>query len=197
MTSLRNSLGSFFENKHTGTFGDLGVLSFNGNKVITTGGGGAILAKRCEDHAALKHLTTTAKLKHKYEYIHDRPAFNYRMPNLNAALGCAQIESLNLFLKKKREIAKNYENFFNNSEYQFVKEPEHGTSNYWLNAIVCPSKKTKEDLLNKSNSSGIFMRPCWKLMNDLPMYSTCFKDNLQNSNFFEDRIVNLPSTPIL
>lgn len=191
------SLGSYFGNKHTGTLGDLGVLSFNGNKVITTGGGGAILARRLEDQKALKHLTTTAKVKHQYEYIHDRPAFNYRMPNLNAALGSAQIEYLDLFLEKKREIAKKYENFFKNSEYIFVKEPKHGTSNYWLNAIICPSKKAKNDLLKTSNEKGIFMRPCWKLMNDLPMYSSCFKDNLQNSNFFEDRIVNLPSTPIL
>ncbi len=191
------SLGSYFKNKHTGTFGDLGVLSFNGNKIITTGGGGAILARKRKTHKALKHLTTTAKVEHKYEYIHDRPAFNYRMPNLNAALGCAQIENLNFFLKKKREIAKRYEEFFENSEYVFVKEPEHGTSNFWLNAVICPSKKAKKDLLNKANTKDINMRPCWKLMNKLPMYSKCFSGNLQNSNFFEDRIVNLPSTPLL
>ncbi|MBT6007655.1 MAG: LegC family aminotransferase [Rhodobacterales bacterium] len=187
------SLGSLYKNKHTGTFGEMGVLSFNGNKIITAGGGGCIvtndeiLAKR------VKHLTTTAKVRHKWEYSHDMIGYNYRMPNLNAALLVAQLESLESFLLKKRELATIYEIFFNNTTYSFVKEPIAGQSNYWLNSVILRNKEQRDLFLNETNSKGIATRPIWTLMNKLPMFESNQCGDLTNSDWLEQRVVNIPS----
>lgn len=187
------SLGSYYKNKHTGTFGLLGTLSFNGNKVMTTGGGGMILTNT-ELGTKAKHLTTTAKKPHPYEFVHDEVAYNYRMPNLNAALGCAQLEQLDKFVKAKRTLAQRYTDFFKNSELQFFTEPEHCQSNYWLNAVVCECAAQRDALLKATNESGVMTRPIWTLMNKLPMYSNCVMGNLTNAEWLESRVVNLPSS---
>lgn len=190
------SLGSYYKGKHTGTIGRFGALSFNGNKVITTGGGGMVVCKSEEDGKYVKHISTTAKVQHPYEFIHDEPGFNYRMPNLNAALGCAQFESLQPFLSQKRILAKHYENFFSNSEFDFFKEPDYGKSNYWLNAVICQNKESRDSLLKTTNEAGIMTRPAWKLLHKLPMFSSAMRDELINSDNIESRLVNLPSSPI-
>jgi len=187
------SLGSYYKNKHTGTFGLLGTLSFNGNKVMTTGGGGMILTNT-ELGTRAKHLTTTAKKPHPYEFVHDEVAYNYRMPNLNAALGCAQLEQLDKFVKAKRTLAQRYTDFLKDSELQFFTEPEHCQSNYWLNAVVCESAAQRDALLKATNESGVMTRPIWTLMNKLPMYSNCVMGDLTNAEWLESRVVNLPSS---
>ena len=189
------SLGSFYKGKHTGTIGDIGAMSFNGNKIITTGGGGMILCPDLESGNAVKHLTTTAKVPHPYEFYHDKPGFNYRLPNLNAALGCAQMESLSSFLVGKRELALKYKNFFSETDYQFVCEPDYGESNYWLNAVICPDIDSRNNLLRATNKSGVMTRPIWQLMHRLPMFKNCIRDNLVNSEWIEKHLVNLPSSP--
>lgn len=190
------SLGSFYKGKHTGTFGMAGTLSFNGNKVMTTGGGGMILCN-AERGAKAKHLTTTAKRPHPYEFFHDEVAFNYRMPNLNAALGCAQLEMLSTFVHAKRKLAEEYENFLQHSELKFFKEPEDCKSNYWLNAVICESAADRDALLKTTNDCGVMTRPIWTLMNRLPMYQACLTDGLENAKWLEARVVNLPSSVIL
>ena len=190
------SLGSFYNDKHTGTFGDLGVISFNGNKIITAGGGGCIITNNKILAKKAKHLTTTAKISHKWEFKHDMIGYNYRMPNLNAALLIAQLENLNFFLKKKRALSKNYEDYFENSNYTFFKEPNGSKSNYWLNSIILKSKQQKKNFLKKTNSKGIMTRPIWKLMNKLTMYKDCQSTDLKNAKFLEERVVNIPSSVI-
>lgn len=187
------SLGSFYKGRHTGTFGALGTLSFNGNKIITTGGGGMILASD-ELGARAKHLTTTAKLPHPYEYIHDELGYNYRLPNLNAALGCAQLEQLDAFIANKRQLAERYGELLEGSALQFVVEPEGCRSNYWLNAVICESLKHRDALLKETNGCGVMTRPIWALMNRLPMYANCRRGNLANAEWLEARVVNLPSS---
>ena len=187
------SLGSFYKGRHTGTFGSLGTLSFNGNKIITTGGGGMILASD-ELGARAKHLTTTAKLPHPYEYVHDELGYNYRLPNLNAALGCAQLEQLDAFIANKRQLAKRYGELLEGSALQFVVEPEGCRSNYWLNAVICESLKHRDALLKETNGCGVMTRPIWALMNRLPMYANCRRGNLANAEWLEARVVNLPSS---
>lgn len=187
------SLGSFYKGKHTGTFGVLGTLSFNGNKIVTTGGGGMILASE-ELAAHAKHLTTTAKKPHPYEYIHDELGYNYRLPNLNAALGCAQLEQLEQFIDAKRVLALKYEALFSGSNYQFVTEPQKCRSNYWLNAVICEDKAHRDSLLKTTNAKGVMTRPVWALMNHLKMYQNCRKGDLFNSQWLEQRVVNLPSS---
>jgi aminotransferase in exopolysaccharide biosynthesis len=187
------SLGSLYKGGHTGTFGLVGTLSFNGNKVMTTGGGGMVLTN-AELGAKAKHLTTTAKRPHPYEFFHDEVAYNYRMPNLNAALGCAQLEQLDAFISAKRKLALNYSEFFSNSELKFFSEPENCKSNYWLNAVICENATQRDALLKATNDSGVMTRPIWTLMNKLPMYQHCLKDNLHNSEWLETRVVNLPSS---
>ncbi|GBF48800.1 UDP-bacillosamine synthetase [Leptospira ryugenii] len=187
------SLGSFYKGQHTGTFARFGTLSFNGNKIITTGGGGMILSK-LEDGKLAKHITTTAKVPHKYDFFHDQIGYNYRMPNLNAALGLAQLEQLESFLIQKRHLATIYETFFKGTEFTFIKEPTHAKSNYWLNAILCENEEKKKHLLITLNQSGIFCRPAWKLMSSLPMFQNCISDGLRNSKWIEERLVNLPSS---
>lgn len=189
------SLGSYYKGIHTGTFGRFGAVSFNGNKIVTTGGGGALLCKDEQDGIDAKHITTTAKVPHPYEFHHDQLGFNYRMPNLNAALGVAQLESLSRYLESKRQIAQRYLEFFANTDYKFVEEPEYATSNYWLNAVICPDKKSRDELLQTSNSQKVMMRPVWQLMHTLPMFKTSLRADLENSEFLESRLVNIPSSP--
>ena len=190
------SLGSFYKGVHTGTMGQFGVLSFNGNKVITTGGGGMVLCKSQEQGKHTKHVTTTAKVPHPYEFYHDEPGFNYRMPNLNAALGCAQMEVLNQYLLQKRSLAEHYRNFFSGSELQFVIEPNYAHSNYWLNAIICPDTKIREELLKTTNERGVITRPIWQLMHRLPMFAQTIRGNLSYSEYIEAHLINLPSSPV-
>lgn len=186
------SLGSLYKGKHTGTIGALGTLSFNGNKIITTGGGGAILAGQALGSRA-KHLTTTAKKPHPYEYIHDEVGYNYRLPNLNAALGCAQLEQLESYIAKKRELAHGYRALFAGGELEFIVEPEGCRSNYWLNAVICESRAARDALLKETNDRGVMTRPIWALMNHLPMYGTCRRGELPNAEWLEARVVNIPS----
>ncbi len=190
------SLGSFYKGKHTGTVGDFGAVSFNGNKIITTGGGGMVLCKTQELGARTKHVTTTAKVPHPYEFFHDEPGFNYRMPNLNAALGCAQMEVIQQYLKQKRLLAEGYKNFFKGTDFNFVTEPEYAKSNYWLNAIVCPDKESREEVLACTNGSGVMTRPIWQLMHRLPMFENAIRGDLTYSEFIEAHLINLPSTPV-
>lgn len=190
------SLGSFYKGKHTGTIGDFGAVSFNGNKIITTGGGGMVLCKTQELGARTKHVTTTAKVPHPYEFFHDEPGFNYRMPNLNAALGCAQMEVIQQYLKQKRLLAEGYKSFFKGTDFNFVTEPEYAKSNYWLNAIVCPDKESREEVLACTNGSGVMTRPIWQLMHRLPMFENAIRGDLTYSEFIEAHLINLPSTPV-
>jgi len=189
------SLGSYYKGQHTGTLGEFAALSFNGNKVITTGGGGMVLCGSEPDGKRTKHITTTAKVPHPYEFYHDEPGFNYRMPNLNAALGCAQMQRLPVFLEQKRELANQYREFFEGSGYEFIDEPGHGRSNFWLNAILCDDKQARNALLEAQNSAGIMCRPVWQPMHRLPMFEQCLKGSLPVSEDIESRLVNLPSSP--
>ena len=188
------SLGSSYQGRHTGTFGRLGVFSFNGNKILTTGGGGMIVTDDEDLAKHAKHLTTTARVPHAYEFVHDELGYNFRMPNLNAALGCAQMEQLPAFLAAKREIAKSYSAFFDEYEVEFVREPEHARSNYWLNAIILENSSKRDVFLKVTNKQGIMSRPIWRLMSDLPMYAECQTDGLEVSKWLEERVVNLPSS---
>jgi aminotransferase in exopolysaccharide biosynthesis len=190
------SLGSYYKGRHTGTIGHFGALSFNGNKIITTGGGGAVLCQTKELGASVKHITTTAKVPHPYEFFHDEPGFNYRMPNINAALGCAQIERLSDYIVEKRIIAGRYEDFFNGTAIQFFKEPDYAQSNCWLNAVICPSEEFRDHLLVETNALGVMTRPIWKLLHRLPMFTGAMRDNLSVSKKMEKCLVNLPSSPI-
>ncbi|MFT5702466.1 MAG: aminotransferase in exopolysaccharide biosynthesis [Desulforhopalus sp.] len=190
------SLGSFYKKRHTGTYGAYGALSFNGNKVITTGGGGAILCPSDDAGFRAKHITTTAKIAHPYEYDHDEAGFNYRMPNLNAALGCAQMENLSKFVSKKRNLASKYKEYFNKTLLEFVEEPNYAESNYWLNAVICPDADIRNQILEKTNANGVMTRPVWKLMNRLPMYDGDLRGDLVNSEWLQDRLLNLPSSPV-
>lgn len=187
------SLGSFYKGRHTGTFGQIAVLSFNGNKVITTGGGGMILSTK-EIGVRAKHLTTTAKIPHPYEFVHDEVGYNYRMPNLNAALGCAQLEQLPRFLASKRLLAQRYIEFFAGSDLMPIVEPEHCTSNYWLNGVICESAEQRNALLKATNDAGVMTRPIWALMSRLPIYANALRGPLENSEWLEERVVNLPSS---
>lgn len=187
------SLGSLYKGKHTGTFGQLGILSYNGNKIITTGGGGMILAGE-ELGARAKYLTTTAKQPHPYEFVHDEVGYNYRLPNINAALGCAQMERIEDFVLTKRVLAGRYAELFKGSAYQFMLEPDGARSNYWLNAVICDSAAQRDALLQQTNAAGVMTRPIWQLMNRLPAYAHCRADSLSNSTWLEARVVNLPSS---
>lgn len=188
------SLGSFYKGRHTGTFGRLGVFSFNGNKIVTTGGGGMVITDDESLALRAKHLSTTAKKPHAYEFIHDDLGYNFRMPNLNAALGCAQIQQLDGFLVAKRQVAERYSSFCKEYGVEFVTEPAGARSNYWLNAIILGSKQERDNLLKETNAVGIMTRPIWRLMVDLPMYSNCQHDGLPMSRWLEDRVVCLPSS---
>jgi dTDP-4-amino-4,6-dideoxygalactose transaminase len=191
------SLGSFYKNKHTGTFGELGALSFNGNKIITAGGGGAIITNDKILARKAKHLTTTAKVSHKWNFNHDMIGYNYRMPNLNAALAIAQLEKINEFILNKRKLAEKYEKFFKDTKYIFFKEPINSKSNYWLNSIIFKNKSQRDKFLQETNDKGVMTRPIWKLMSKLDMFKNSECDDLKNSNWLEERMVNIPSSVIL
>jgi len=191
------SLGSTYKGRHTGTFGVFGIYSFNGNKTITCGGGGAIVTDSETLAKAAKHLTTTARVSHPYEYVHDAIGYNYRLPNLNAALACAQLEHLDFFIQKKRELAKTYQKFFECLGIPFMKEPDHARSNYWLNAIILPDRTARDEFLEATNRAKVITRPVWRLLNKLDMYKTCQTDALTNAKWLEERVVNIPSSVII
>ena len=188
------SLGSWVGDRHTGTFGRLATLSFNGNKVITTGGGGMIVTDDEAIAKRAKHLTTTAKIPHPYEFVHDEVGYNYRLPNLNAALGCAQMELLPRMLEIKAEVAARYRAFFAGTGIRFVEPLPGTTANWWLNAIVLDSEADRDALLEYTNSREVMTRPIWRLMSRLPMFQHCQHDGLENSRWLEARVVNLPSS---
>ena len=187
------SIGSFYKGKHTGLFGKIGALSFNGNKTITTGGGGMLLFSDKELGKTAKHLTTQAKIPHRWEFKHDAIGFNYRMPNINAALGCAQLEKIDSILQNKRNTAMAYKQYFMGSKVMFFDEPKGCKSNFWLNAILLPNKKEQIKFLEETNDAGIQTRPIWELMNRLVMFKDCQCGDLSVSEMFADRVVNIPS----
>ena len=189
------SIGSKYKGIHTGLFGKVGALSFNGNKTITTGGGGMLLFNDEELGTLAKHITTQAKVPHRWEFVHDHIGYNYRMPNINAALGCAQMEHLEEFVLNKRETAQKYKDFFASVEnIEFFPEPENCRSNYWLNAVILKDRNAQQTFLQETNDKGVMTRPIWELMNRLPMFENCEHDGLKNTVWFADRIVNIPSS---
>lgn len=191
------SLGSLYNGAHTGSVGRLSALSFNGNKIITTGGGGMIVTDDAELAAKAKHLTTTAKKPHPWLYEHDEVGYNYRMPNLNAALGCAQMENLQDFVVKKRKLARKYMKWAGEYGIEIISEPDAAESNYWLNGLVLQDRKQRDAFLEYTNNNGVMTRPVWEPMHTLPMYSRSYCHNLQNTNWLADRIVNIPSSVVL
>lgn len=190
------SLGSYFKKQHTGTFGEIGILSFNGNKTITTGGGGMIITNNPDFARKAKHLTTQAKVPHKWDFVHDEIGYNYRLTNIQAALGVAQMEQLPDILGSKRNIAGKYQKFFENSTIKFFTEPENAHSNYWLNAILLKTRNERDKFLEYTNSHKIMTRPVWQLMNRLEMYKNCITGNIENAEWLTDRVVNIPSSRI-
>lgn len=188
------SLGSFYHGEHTGLKGDVGILSFNGNKIVTCGGGGMIITNNETLAKRAKHLTTTAKQPHKWEFYHDEIGYNYRLPNLNAAMACAQMESLPAFVENKRQTAEAYKNFFASTNIRFMEEPKDTQSNYWLNAVMFENRKERDEFLEFSNNNGVMTRPIWKLMTDLPAFALTIKTDLKNAERYVDTIVNLPSS---
>ena len=187
------SLGSYYKGRHTGNFGRIGVLSFNGNKIMTTGGGGMLLTDETIGKRA-KHLTTTAKTPHPYEFVHDEVGYNYRLPNLNAALGCAQLQQLPAFLASKRTLAARYIEFFEDSEFRPIVEPEGCRSNYWLNGVICQDGEQRDALLKSTNDAGVMARPIWALMTRLSIYANALRGPMNNAEWLEARVVNLPSS---
>jgi aminotransferase in exopolysaccharide biosynthesis len=188
------SIGSFYKEKHTGTFGKIGVFSFNGNKTVTCGGGGALITNDIEIASKAKHLTTQAKVSHSWAFIHDEIGYNYRLPNLNAALACAQLEQLNLFISSKRNLTNEYLNFFDKIGIKTVRELDSAKSNYWLNVILLENIFERDAFLNYSNSNGIMTRPSWELMHKLEMFKDCMRSDLANSEWISERLVNIPSS---
>lgn len=188
------SLGSFYHGEHTGLKGDVGILSFNGNKIVTCGGGGMIITNNELLAKRAKHLTTTAKQPHKWEFYHDEVGYNYRLPNLNAAMACAQMETLPGFVANKRQTAEAYKKFFAGTAIRFVEEPKNTQSNYWLNAVMFENREIRDEFLEFSNNNGVMTRPIWKLMTDLPAFASSMKTDLINAQRYVDTVVNLPSS---
>jgi len=192
------SLGSYYKEQHTGTFGKVGAFSFNGNKVITSGGGGAIVTDNEVLAKKAKHLTTTAKIPHPFEYRHDMIGYNYRMPNLNAALLVAQLEQLDGFVENQRALAKKYETFFEAyASISFIKEPQDSKSNYWLQAVLLDDVATRDHFLEFTNKNGVMTRPIWKLMNELEMFKNAQCGDLSNAKYLEQRVVNISSSVVV
>jgi perosamine synthetase len=191
------SLGSYYKGKHTGVFGKVGIFSFNGNKIITTGGGGMLVTDDEELAKRAKHITTTAKVPHPYEYIHDEIGYNYRLTNLAAALGVAQMENLQLFIDKQRDLAKKYKDFFKDINLEFIEEPKDSKSNYWLNAVMVKDKEERDAFLKYTNDNGVMTRCIWRLMNELDMFKDCQCGSLENSKYLEQRVVNISSSVVL
>lgn len=188
------SLGSYSNGEHTGLKGDVGILSFNGNKIVTCGGGGMIITNNEALAKRAKHLTTTAKQPHKWEFYHDEIGYNYRLPNINAALACAQMESLPAFVENKRNTAAEYRKYFADTTMRFIDEPQNTKSNFWLNAIELGSRAERDEFLEFTNSNGVMTRPIWKLMTDLPAFANSFKMPMTNAQRYVDTVVNLPSS---
>jgi aminotransferase in exopolysaccharide biosynthesis len=188
------SIGSFYKGVHTGNYGKLGAFSFNGNKTVTCGGGGVIITN--DEHLGKlgKHLTTQAKVPHKWDFVHDHIGYNYRMPNLNAAMACAQMEQIESFIENKRALSAAYADFFETSSLTFVKEPAGSRSNYWLNAILVKDYEERNRLLTHLNDANIMSRPCWALMHKLEMFKNCYRDAQTNAEWIEERLVNIPSS---
>lgn len=188
------SLGTKYHSKHTGTFGLLGTFSFNGNKTVTSGGGGAIITDDESLAKKAKHLSTQAKIAHKWEYKHDFIGYNYRMPNLNAALACAQLEQLDFYINNKRDLSDLYFSFCSSNNIKLIRELDNTKSNYWLNAVICNDKNERDQLLTETNNQGVMTRPIWGLMNQLHMFEKSPKSDLQNAIWLEERVVNIPSS---
>lgn len=188
------SLGSKYKGKHTGCFGKLGIFSFNGNKTVTCGGGGAIVTNDVDLGVKGKHLTTTAKKPHPYEFYHNELGYNFRMPNLNAALACAQLEQLDTLLANKRELSFMYKDFFNEKGINFRTELPDTKANYWLMCVELKNREERDLFLKETNANKVMTRPIWQLMYRLPMYAHCQRDQQKNAEFLEDRIVNIPSS---
>jgi len=188
------SLGSYYKGQHTGTFSQVAAISFNGNKIITSGGGGCIITNDESLAKKAKHLTTTAKIPHKWEYTHDMIGYNYRMPNINAALLVAQLENLDKFLLSKQKLAKEYKEFFSTNKEQFIEEPNNSQSNFWLNAVILKDKAQRDLFLEETNSNGVMTRPIWTLMNRLDMFKNAQCGDLSNAEWLEERVVNIPSS---
>ncbi len=189
------ALGSQFHGRHVGLFGQVGVFSFNGNKIVTTGGGGALIFNDAQLAARARHLTTTAKRPHPWEFVHDELGYNYRMPNINAALGCGQLERLSGYVEAKRALAAEYAEFFRGSELTFCLEPTGTRSNYWLCAVVCPDRAARDSLLTETNAKGVGLRPVWMPMHRTAMYLDAPRGPLPMTEFLADHVVNLPSSP--
>jgi len=187
------SLGSYYKGRHTGTFGIAGILSYNGNKTITTGGGGMIITDSEEFAKMAKHLSTTAKVSHSYDYVHDQVGYNYRMPNVNAAIGVAQMEKIDEYLLNKRSTSNTYSEYFESKKIDFTIEMKETKANYWLNVIRLKDSNDKNSFLDFANLNGVMTRPVWQLMNRLEMYKDCQASNLDNSKWLEERVVNIPS----
>jgi aminotransferase in exopolysaccharide biosynthesis len=187
------SIGSYYNKKHTGTFGRAGIFSFNGNKTVTTGGGGMLISDDDQLAERVRYITTTAKRPHKWDFFHDEVGYNLRMPNINAAVGCAQMEYLNTILEKKRDTTEKYRKYFKNIGIPFVDEPENCKSNFWLNAIILKNREVRDCFLEFSNSNNVQTRPVWTLMTKLPPYQKCHHGPVPNSQWLEDRLVNIPS----
>ncbi len=191
------SIGSFYKEKHTGTFGKFGIFSFNGNKTITCGGGGIIITNDKDLAKKAKHITSQAKIPHKWEFNHDEVGYNFRMPNINAALASAQMEQLDAFIKNKRKLSEEYFLFFDRIGISKIQEIKNAKSNYWLNTIVFSDVKERDSFLNFSHKNKVLCRPSWKLMHKLDLYKNSLKSDLTNSDWFGDRIVNIPSSIII
>lgn len=191
------ALGSSFIDQPAGSFGQISAFSFNGNKIVTAGGGGAIVSNDKNHLKKAKHVTTTAKVPHTWEYDHDVRGYNFRMPNINAALICAQLEMLPEYIKNKKSTAHQYHEFFQRNGIKFrIEERENYIANYWLMCVELESKRDRDLFLNETNNNGVMTRPIWKLMYKLPMYEHCQRDKQENAEFLEDRIVNIPSSVI-
>ncbi len=188
------SLGSYVDNQHTGTFASMATFSFNGNKLITTGGGGMIITDDPDLAKRAKHITTTSKVPHPYEFFHDETGYNYRMPNLNAALGCAQMERLEEFIIIKAQLANQWDTFFKDSGADFFKAIDGNKANHWLNTLVLNSREVRDEFLKFTNENDVMTRPIWTMMSKLPMFKDCQTDGLKNSLWLEDRVVNIPSS---
>jgi len=188
------SLGSYYKGKHTGTYGLVGTFSFNGNKIMTCGAGGAIVTDDDAIAKKAKHLSTTAKIPHEWDFIHDEVAYNYRMPNLNAAVACAQIEQLDSFIRNKHQLSQLYAAFFEDSDVKFVQEIDQASANFWLNTIIFPDRQRQQSFLKESNAQKVMTRPVWELMNKLDMYKKCQTGNLVNAEWLAERVVNIPSS---
>jgi dTDP-4-amino-4,6-dideoxygalactose transaminase len=188
------SLGSFYNGKHTGTFGRAAILSFNGNKLVTTGGGGMVITDNEAIANRVRYISTTAKRPHRWEFYHDEVGYNLRMPSVNVAIGFAQLEYFDRILANKRETARLYRQFFDSINIPFITEPKNAKSNYWLNAILFEDRQRRDEFLEYSNDNGVQTRPAWTLLHTLPPYRQCQHTETPNAEYIAERLVNIPSS---